>query len=187
MNETMQSILARRSFKAFDGRPIDADILNAILEAGKYAPSGMNRQPWHFSVIQSAEARAALGDGIRAAISRLPAGFQFPPVPAGIRSLPEEELRGAPLAILVSGDDSVGTVAADCALAMENMFIAAASFGVMSGWSHMIVKDVCKDAALSRRLGVPEGYSVYAAAFFGYPLGPARDRGTRRADTVSIL
>ncbi len=186
MNETMQSILARRSFKAFESRAITPEILDDILTAGMYAPSGMNRQPWHFSVVQSEQARDLLKAGIAAAIAKLPADFRFPPQPAGIEVLPEEQLRGAPLAILISGDDSVSSAPASCGLAMENMFIAAASHGVMSGWSHMVVKDI-RDAALLRSLGVPEGYTVHAASFFGYPMGPAKDRGARREGVVSIL
>ncbi len=51
-NETMKSILARRSYKTFDGRPIDDEALETIVTAGLYAPTGMNRQPWHFTVIK---------------------------------------------------------------------------------------------------------------------------------------
>lgn len=187
MNETMQSILARRSFKAFEGRAVESAILDDILTAGMYAPCGLNRQPWHFSVIQSEEGRELLAGAIRAAISRLPAGFKFPPVPPNVTVLPEDTLRGAPLAILVSGDDAAHTAEADCILAMENMFIAAASHGVMSGWTNIVVKDVCADKATARGLGVPEGFTVYAAAFFGYPLGEAKDRGPRKDGMVSML
>ena len=54
VNETMKSILARRSYKVFDGRPIDDEALETIVTAGLYAPTGMNRQPWHITVIKSA-------------------------------------------------------------------------------------------------------------------------------------
>ena len=47
----MKSILARRSYKVFDGRPIDDEALETIVTAGLYAPTGMNRQPWHFTVL----------------------------------------------------------------------------------------------------------------------------------------
>ena len=42
-NETMQSILARRSYKVFDSKPINDEAVETIVTAGLYAPTGMNR------------------------------------------------------------------------------------------------------------------------------------------------
>ena len=72
--------------------------------------------------------------------------------------------------ILVSAKEG-GTSFEDSCLAMENMFIAAASLGIMSGWEH--------DPALKAEL-IPEGYVLYAAAFFGYPGPSVKDRGERK-------
>ena len=68
-----------------------------------------------------------------------------PKVPPGIIVKPESEFRGAPVLIIVSGDASTEITQLDCVLAMENMFIAAASFGVMSGWTHITVHDLFSD------------------------------------------
>ena len=64
-NETMQSIMNRRSYKLFDGKPIDDDALDTIVTAGLYAPTGMNRQPWHFTVIRSKEMLERVGEARR--------------------------------------------------------------------------------------------------------------------------
>ena len=62
MNEVIDTIMTkRRSYKQFDGRPLDDEIIETILECGKIAPTGMNRQSWHFTVIKSAEAMEELG------------------------------------------------------------------------------------------------------------------------------
>jgi nitroreductase len=194
-NETMKSILARRSYKAFKNDPISDDILETILTAGKYAPTGMNRQAWHFTVVKSEAGKEMFKAALRQMLQKRgpggpgrPGGPPGPPPPQapGTTVLPEEELRGAPVLIIVSGDASIDT-SADCVLATENMFIAAASFGVMSGWSGMTVKDLFSDPKVKKQFKIPEGYNVYSAAFFGYPLGEVKDRGPRKEGTVTIL
>jgi len=191
-NETIKSILARRSYKAFKSDPISDEILETILTAGKYAPTGMNRQAWHFTVVKTPEGKAMYKEAVREMMkNRGPFGPKGPggppPQAPGVISLPEEDFRGAPVLIIVSGDASMDTSRADCILAMENMFIAAASFGIMSGWTHMTIKDLLSDPGVKKKFKIPEGYDVYAAAFFGYPLGQTKDRGPRKEGTVTIL
>ena len=53
MNETIQSILNRRSIRDFKEEQISDEDLNIILECGRYAPSGMNRQSYAFVAIQN--------------------------------------------------------------------------------------------------------------------------------------
>lgn len=166
-NETMQSIMARRSYKMFDGRPIDDETLDTIVTAGLYAPTGMNRQPWHFTVIRSHEMLEKFGAARRAL-----------PMPPGVPSM-GDPMRNAPVMILVSAQEG-GTSAQDCCLAMENMFIAAASLGIMSGWDYATVMDLFdRNPELKEEL-IPEGYTLYAAAFFGYPGPEVKDRGERK-------
>jgi len=189
----MESILARRSYKAFKSKPISDEILDTILTAGKYAPTGKNLQPWHFTVVKSQEGKetfkAALEELMKKRGPGGPGGPPRPPQPqaSGVTALPEGEFRGAPVLIIVSGDASLWTAQADCVLAAENLFIAAASFGIMSGWSGMTIRDLFADPEVKKRLQIPEGYEVYAAAFFGYPLREAKDRGPRKEGTVTDI
>ncbi len=50
-NEVLETIKARRSVREYDRKQIPADDLNAILEAGAYAPSGMHYETWHFTAV----------------------------------------------------------------------------------------------------------------------------------------
>ena len=177
-NETMRSILTRRSYREFDGRPIDDEALETIVTAGLYAPTGMNRQPWHFTVIRSREGLERFGAARRA----LPLPPGIPPEAAKRFGDP---MRNAPVVILVSAKDG-GTSFEDCCLAMENMFIAAASLGIMSGWDHATVKDLFAFDPALKQAYVPDGYTLYAAAFFGYPGPTVKDRGERKG-TVDYL
>ncbi len=45
-------IKTRRSIRRFADEPVSDEIINRIIEAGTWAPSGMNNQPWKFAVIK---------------------------------------------------------------------------------------------------------------------------------------
>lgn len=53
MNETLQTIKARRSVRAYMEQQVSAEDLNLILEAATYAPNGMHLETWHFTAILS--------------------------------------------------------------------------------------------------------------------------------------
>jgi nitroreductase len=55
-----EAIRERRATPSFDGSPMPAEDLKAILEAGLRAPSGYNMQPWRFIVVQEAEHKSRL-------------------------------------------------------------------------------------------------------------------------------
>ena len=54
-NLIIQNIKKRRSVRDFQDKQIDKDILKEIIQAGKYAPSAKNDQPWKFIVITNEE------------------------------------------------------------------------------------------------------------------------------------
>ncbi len=102
-----------------------------------------------------------------------------PGIPPAAAAAMGDPMRNAPVMILVSAKEGM-TSLQDCCLAMENMFIAAASLGIMSGWDHATVMDLFRRDTELRCELIPEGYTVYAAAFFGYPGPTVKDRGERK-------
>jgi len=200
-NEVIETIMVkRRSFKMFDGRPLSDEIVVAILECGKYAPTGMNKQPWHFTVIRSPEAMEQFGKDLletqakRAAERQgaSPAGAASPASPDAPQPTPAERTRNAPMMIIASGDANEPCAHIDTPLAMENMLLAAASLGVDSGWEFFVSREFFEGvdgAANKAKYQIPEGYRAYCACYFGYrdPNLPERDRGPRREGTVTIL
>lgn len=183
MNETIKSILSRRSIKEYRPEQIKGEELEMILLAGKYAPSGMNRQPWLFLVVQNKDMLAKIGDILQ---RNRPKNMPAPP-PGQKRPNP---LETAPTLIIVFGQDGMFTTIHDCTLAMGNMMVAAASMGIGSNWLHAIVKDLFtteEGKALKKELGVPEEYVPYAASVFGYKAAEPRQRSPRREGTVKII
>lgn len=63
MNEVIQTILARRSVRAYTGKKVSDEDLKAIVKCGLYAATAVGRQPWHITVVKD----RALLDRISAA------------------------------------------------------------------------------------------------------------------------
>ena len=60
--EFLEDIQRRRTIRDFSDKPVPEDIIINCLKAASTAPSGANRQPWHFLVVRDAELRKKLGD-----------------------------------------------------------------------------------------------------------------------------
>ena len=75
MNETLTSIKNRRSIRKFKPEQIGEKELEAIMEAAIYAPSAMNQQKWHFTVIQNPEILAKLVKTTREKLLKSPIEF----------------------------------------------------------------------------------------------------------------
>ena len=91
-NETLNVIKSRRSTRAYKTAPVPEKLLDAVLEAGTFAPSGMNKQ--------SPTIVAVTGDKYRREISALNAAVM------GVTSDP---YYGAPVVVLVLADSNAGT------------------------------------------------------------------------------
>jgi nitroreductase len=66
MNETLRTILDRRSERDFSPEPIPRDILETIVAMGAAAPSPLNNQPWRFAVIEKRACIEAIADAVEA-------------------------------------------------------------------------------------------------------------------------
>ena len=55
-------IKSRRSVRKFTAEPVSDELMETILEAGRWAPSGLNNQPWRFAVIRDAGLRQAISE-----------------------------------------------------------------------------------------------------------------------------
>lgn len=158
MNETLTTILRRRSVRVYRPDAVAQAELDRMLEAGRYAPSAMNQQPWHFTAIRNPELLRKLEESCKNA-------FVESNVEA-LREVAKQEgfsvFYKAPLMVIISGDPGAIAAQYDCTLAMENTMLAAASFGIGSCWTHavMMFHATEKGKAVFRELGVifPEGY-----------------------------
>jgi len=187
MNQTISTLLRRRSVRSYLPDPIGQEELEQILEAGRYAPTAMNQQPWHFTVIRNPDLLVRLEVACRSA-------FLESSIDA-LRQVASQEgfsvFYRAPLLVIVSGDRKALAPQYDCTLAMENMLIAATSLGMGSCWMHAVMMFYAseKGKKIFHELGIdfPEGHDPLAAAVFGYPAEPLPEAPPRNKDCVTII
>jgi nitroreductase len=185
MNETIQSILGRRSIRSYESTPVEKEKISIILQCAQYAPSGMNRQPWHFTVITDRR----LLDKITAENKKIL--LESPDEFWRLRAQDPkfDSFRGAPVAIIVSGENGGRYAVADCANAVENMAIAAYSLGLgscyIASFKHALEHP--DGAYLLDELRIPEGYLPLYALALGYGNEVLGERAPRRENTITFI
>ncbi len=121
MNEVIENIKSRRSVRKFKNDMPKSEDIKEIVEAGLYAPSGMNRQATITLAITNKELRDKLSK-TNCKIGGWNEGF--------------DPFYNAPVILVVLADKSVPTSIYDGSLVMENMMLAANSLGLGSIWIH---------------------------------------------------
>ena len=168
MNQVIDTILSRRSVRKYENKPVAHELLEKIVECGCYAATAMGKQPWHFTVVMD---RKVL-DRISAANAALAkADPNTPPmVLATIEDGSFDNFRGAPCAVIMSGEHGQNFADVDCANAVENMALAAESLGLNSCYLASFKPSLLGEAGAAMRaeLGIPEGYTPNLALAIGY-------------------
>jgi len=162
-----EAIQRRHSVRAYADQPVEEDKLLRVLEAGRLAPSGRNRQPWKFVVVQDAERRRKL------------AGFSG-----------QTFLAQAPVVLAVVGTSpdavmhcDVPADPVDCAIAIDHMTLAAVAEGLGTCWIGHFPQDPCREL-----LAVPPSAKIVELLAMGYPAEPASVRpaakGRKKLDEI---
>ena len=120
MNETLQTMLSRKSVKKFKSEQVPQEMIDKIVAAGLAAPSGLNKQAPIILVVTDKQVRDEL--------SLVNAGKD--PFKRA------DPFYGAPCVLVVLADKSVPTYVYDGSLVMENMLLAAHSLGLGACWIH---------------------------------------------------
>jgi nitroreductase len=169
MNETIKTLLTRRSIRKFKPEQVKEVELNAILEAGMYAPSGANQQSALFVVVQDKETLKKLS-----AMNAAVLGKDIDPY------------YNAPTVILVFADKTKVTPVENASVALGNMFNAAASLGVGSCWVHRTNQmfETLEGKDLLKKWGVTGDYIGVGSCILGYPDGEHPEAAPRKDNFV---
>jgi nitroreductase len=163
-NDMLKTIRGRRSVLRFEATPVSEGELEAVLEAGRWAPSYANSQPWTFVVVRNEETKRELGELVeRIAFAR-----------RGQVALSGRGVGDAPVVIAVVADpvkDPQHWVEAG-AVATQNMALMAHSLGLTTYWAGLGGKS---EAEARRILGVPRGMHVVALLPIGRPAYTPKD------------
>jgi len=171
MNKIIENIRNRRSVRDFEAKQIDRKILQEIIEAGAYAPSGANSQPWRFVVAESEPFRAKLAAMVlpyyKKWIKGMPEEFQKMREERDLTT-PDPVYYGAPAVVFVIGKGMTSDF--DCAMACQNIMLAARSHWIGSCWVY-IGSLVTAEKEIKEALELKEGEKVYGPILLGFPKG----------------
>ena len=126
MSNLMEVIKSRRSTRAFKSELPPKDQIMQIVEAAEWAPSGMGKYLWHFTVIYNAEKSLQLARAVAEADNRGP----------------QYNFYGAPVNIIISYKRDEHHALVDGAAAMENLLLMATELGLGSCWINQL-RETC--------------------------------------------
>ena len=153
--QAVQTILAVRQYQ---DKPVPPETVRRIVEAAHLTGSSMNRQPWHFVVVQDRPVLQKMGELARTG----------------------PYITQAPLAVAVVVEDSPYAVS-DASRAIQSMMLTAWSEGVASNWVGFFGLEEVKPL-----LDIPEGLQIFAVVPFGYPVN-AIGRGKKKRKPLAEI
>ncbi|MEJ2688574.1 MAG: nitroreductase family protein [Deltaproteobacteria bacterium] len=154
----LQAIFKRRSIREYKADPVDLDDLFTLIQAGIWAPSGLNNQPWRFVIIQDEETRAQLAEltHYRHIVLAAPA-------------LIAVYLARADMYDEVKDHQAAGAC-------IQNMLLATEALGLGAVWLGQILKN---KPAVNQVLGLDDGLDLMALLAIGHP-AHHRQKSTRK-------
>lgn len=173
MKDAMEVLLNRRSIRKFKPDQITEEELRAVIEAGRFAPTAMNRQPGLVVAVQDADT-----------LNRLRK------INAELWGSDKDPFYGAPtiLLVLVRADVPMPTGICDGSLMLGNMMNAAYALGLGSCWINRIRETFEREdgKALLREWGVEGEYVGVGSCILGYPEGEHPEAKKRTSQVVLV-
>ena len=152
--EAMNNLLERRSIRRYTEEQVSDELLDQVLEAGLYAPTGMNRQNVVMVAVRDRETRD-----------------QMMRLNAAVMGSENDPFYGAPCVIVVLGDPDVYPVVENGSLVLGNLMNAAHAVGLGSCWIHRAKQtfETEEGKALLRKWGLKENLVGIGNCILGYP------------------
>lgn len=148
--DVLEAILNRRSIRQYTDQAVSDDVIETLLKAAMYAPSAVNKQPWHYIVFRDRET----GEKIISFHQNA------------------SMLRQADAAILVCWDEELqhdaGYGPVDCSAATQNILLAAFGLGLGSVWIGLYPR-IQRMEAIHSLFGLPKNIRPFSIVALGYP------------------
>jgi nitroreductase len=210
--ETEKVILRRRSVRQYKKEQVPEFMVKRILEAGRFAPSAGNYQPWKFLVLRDDEIIRGITETVvssckvvRAMIDYRRKGYvwlrplikvitrlrynDLHPMPfTAIPQVADGKLdlwHEAPTVIIILKDiRGISSPDLDCGIAGQNMVLAAHSMGLGTCWVGFAKMALDMNPKWKKRLGISYPYKFANSLAIGWPLGNPDGMVTRQTHTV---
>ncbi len=195
----LETIDSRRSIRKFEDRPVSQEHLESIIEAARQAPSGTNRQPWRFVLLQGDDRNKIGGSVVQPFVVQAPAIFvccldrrSF------VRTMVEKRMKELVTAEVVS-EEAAGYIYQqkmpekpeevimpasgylDLGIAIQNMALAATALGLGSCWVRLF-----NPAQVHEALGLPADIEAVVLLPVGYPGQSPQPRPRLSRDEIMI-
>ena len=168
-NQTLEVLKTRRAIRSYEERIPEKELLDKVLEAGTYAPTGMGAQSPIIVAVTDRQTRDRLAE-----------------LNAAVMGGDSDPFYGAPAVLIVLADRNVPTYLYDGSLVMGNLMNAAHAVGLGSCWIHRAkeVFDSEEGKALLKEWGIEGDYEGIGNCIIGYPKGEAPQPKARKAGYV---
>ena len=156
MNEVIKNIISRRSIKKYKSDMVPKELIDEVLTAGVYAPTGRNLQAPIILAITDKEIRDKLSK-----------------INAEILGTDSDPFYGAPVVFVVLADKSIRTFCHDGSLVLGNMMLAAHSLGLGGCWIHRAKEtfETEEGKQILKSLGIEGEYEGIGNMILGYADG----------------
>ena len=154
--ELLEAINGRRSVREYTDEPVSDAMLRELIEAAIQAPSAINQQPWCFVVVKDPRLLAHISDQAKAHLLKASLGAPAHPFRDILNDPQFHIFYHAPVLIVITAAQPTDWAVEDCALAAENLMLAAygAGLGTADG---------------KAALGLPLSYTPIAPVIVGHP------------------
>jgi nitroreductase/NAD-dependent dihydropyrimidine dehydrogenase PreA subunit len=196
-DQVIELVHSRRTKRLFRDKPVEKDVIEKVLEAARFAPSGHNEQSTEFIVIQGKDKVHEIGVLTAKGIGRMVQPFRYSIGTFIMRFVlgargskyvarlaPEVEglvdmfnngkdwiMREAPLLILFCADSAAGSyMSINANLAVQNATLAAEALGLGSMYAgFVIMANNYGGGKIAKHVSLPETHDIYGALLMGYP------------------
>ena len=168
-NEVLNALMTRRSVRRYKAEQVPDDLLDAVLKAGTYAPSGMGRQAARIVVIQKPE--------LREKVMKLN---------AAILGADTDPYYGAPTILLVFASKTRATYIEDGSCVLDNLQLAAHAVGLASCWIHRERQmfETKEGRVLARSWGLSDDEAGVGSIALGYAADALPAPAPRKSDYI---
>jgi 5,6-dimethylbenzimidazole synthase len=168
--EFSQLLTARRSCRSFDSTPVTEEQIEAILQAGCWAPSPLNLQPWQFIVVTD----PGIKKQVKEAAERAKEEVMAADGPGWVKKYSPDFVQDAPLLLVVLFNPGKGGLGAyfgqqhgalqAASACIQNMMLKASELGLESLWFTFFRPDVLRPV-----FNLPEKFEIAGVITLGKP------------------
>lgn len=177
-NETIRTIMSRKSVRSFTEQAIPVEMMETMLKAAMAAPSGSNIQPWHFVVLtDKSQYERVFENNFNLKTFNSAAAVVVFCADTTVTRPPRDNPDGEPVT------RPNRTWRDDMGACTENFLLAAESLGLGAVWTASY-PDPVRFLTMKRELGMPDNFLPYCAVAVGYPAGDEQPKDKWKPERI---